>query len=161
MSSSGAPLLHIRPIRREDLNRWLPLWEGYNAFYGRAGATALPGEITQVTWERFLNPLEPVFALVAESEGELVGLAHYLFHRSTTRLEPVCYLQDLFADPSRRKQGIGKALIRSVYEQAALSGANRVYWQTQASNEPGRALYDQVAEHRGFIVYGHEVRTKE
>ncbi|MDP1340379.1 GNAT family N-acetyltransferase, partial [Klebsiella variicola] len=93
---------------------------------------------TQATWERFLNPLEPVFALVAESEGELVGLAHYLFHRSTTRLEPVCYLQDLFADAGRRKQGIGKSLIRAVYEQASLAGARRVYWQTQSSNEAGR-----------------------
>ena len=133
---------------------------GLQRLYGRAGETALPEDITQATWERFLNPLEPVFALVAESEGELVGLAHYLFHRSTTRLEPVCYLQDLFADARRRKQGIGKSLIRAVYEQASLAGARRVYWQTQSSSEAGRALYDQVAEHRGFIVYGHELQGR-
>ena len=94
----SVPTLQIRPVAQADHQQWLPLWQGYNAFYGRAGETALPEDITQATWERFLNPLEPVFALVAESEGELVGLAHYLFHRSTTRLEPVCYLQDLFAD---------------------------------------------------------------
>jgi len=93
--SSLVPPLQIRPVTQADHHQWLPLWQGYNAFYGRAGETALPEGITQATWERFLNPLEPVFALVAESEGELVGLAHYLFHRSTTRLEPVCYLQDL------------------------------------------------------------------
>jgi GNAT superfamily N-acetyltransferase len=149
--------LHIRPVTQADQSRWLPLWQGYNAFYGRSGQTALPDGITQATWQRFLNPLEPVFALVAESEGELVGLAHYLFHRSTTRLEPVCYLQDVYADARRRKQGIGKALIQAVYAQAAQAGASRVYWQTQASNEAGRALYDRVAEHRGFIVYAHEM----
>lgn len=157
---SSVPTLQIRPVTQADHQQWLPLWLGYNAFYGRAGETALPEGITQATWERFLNPLEPVFALVAESEGELVGLAHYLFHRSTTRLEPVCYLQDLFADARRRKQGIGKSLIRAVYEQASLAGARRVYWQTQSSNEAGRALYDQVAEHRGFIVYGHELQGR-
>src|SRR5256885_2553974 len=85
--SSLVPPLQIRPVTQADHHQWLPLWQGYNAFYGRAGETALPEGITQATWERFLNPLEPVFALVAESEGELVGLAHYLFHRSTTRLE--------------------------------------------------------------------------
>ncbi|MDR0227144.1 MAG: GNAT family N-acetyltransferase [Burkholderiaceae bacterium] len=156
---TALPPLQIRPVQLSDFDPWLALWDGYNAFYGRSGATALPPEITRTTWERLHNPLEPVFALVAESQGELVGLTHYLFHRSTTRLGPVCYLQDLFADARRRGQGIGKALIHGVYEQAARAGASRVYWQTQAGNEAGRALYDKVAEHRGFIVYGHEIQA--
>ena len=88
--------LIIRPVARTDYDQWLPLWNGYNAFYGRSGATALPEEITQTTWDRFFDESEPVFALVAESGGKLVGLTHYLFHRSTTQIQPVCYLQDLF-----------------------------------------------------------------
>jgi GNAT superfamily N-acetyltransferase len=147
----------IRLVQREDLIGWRALWDGYNAFYGRAGATALPESITLATWERFFNPIEPVFALVAVREGSLVGIAHYLFHRSTTKVEPVCYLQDLFTESRQRGQGIGKALISAVYEQAKSAGASRVYWQTQATNEAGRALYDQVAKHLGFIVYSHEV----
>jgi GNAT superfamily N-acetyltransferase len=149
--------LEVRPVQRDDFGNWLPLWEGYNAFYGRTGPTALPGSITLSTWERFLDPTEPVFALVAVRGSSLVGLAHYLFHRSTTRVEPVCYLQDLFTEPKQRGQGVGRALISSVYEQAGLAGAGRVYWQTQASNEAGRALYDKMARHLGFIVYSHEI----
>lgn len=147
----------VRVVQPKDFDQWLSLWDGYNAFYGRSGATGLPQEITETTWERFFNPIEPVFALVAEHEGEVVGLAHYLFHRSTTRLGPVCYLQDLFTAPTRRKLGIGKALINNVYEQAMQAGASRVYWQTQAANEAGRALYDKLARHAGFIVYSHEL----
>ena len=149
----------VRPVERDDFDHWLPLWHGYNVFYGRSGATALPENITRTTWERFLNPVEPVFARVAVGEGALVGLAHYLFHRSTTRVEPVCYLQDLFTLPQWRGRGVGKALISSVYEQARLAGACRVYWQTHASNEVGRALYDQVARHDGFIVYSREITS--
>ncbi|QNM95548.1 GNAT family N-acetyltransferase [Chitinimonas koreensis] len=149
----------VRLIERDDFTKWRPLWEGYNAFYGRAGATALPESITLATWERFFNPIEPVFALVAAREESLIGIAHFLFHRSTTRVEPVCYLQDLFTEPLQRGQGIGKALIQSVYAQARSAGASRVYWQTQASNEAGRALYDQVAKHLGFIVYSHETSS--
>lgn len=152
-----ASALHTRPIAPEDRAAWLPLWQGYNAFYGREGATALPDAITDALWERFFDPAEPVHAWVAESEGRLVGLVHFLYHRSTTRLQPVCYLQDLFTAPTQRKQGIGKALIQAVYGQAQADGACRVYWQTQSSNAAGRALYDQVAEHRGFIVYAHEL----
>jgi GNAT superfamily N-acetyltransferase len=149
--------LRVRLVERDDFNAWLPLWDGYNAFYGRAGVTALPEGITRTTWERFFNPIEPVFALVAVSEGALVGIAHYLFHRSTTRIQPVCYLQDLFTHPQLRGRGVGKALISAVYEQARHAGACRIYWQTQASNKAGRALYDQVAKHLGFIVYSHEI----
>ena len=147
----------IRPIAAHDHAAWLLLWQGYNAFYGREGATALPEAITQTLWARFFDAAEPVHALVAESDGQLVGLVHYLYHRSTTRLEPVCYLQDLFTAPTQRKQGVGKALIAAVYAQATADGACRVYWQTQVTNAAGRALYDQVAEHRGFIVYRQEL----
>jgi GNAT superfamily N-acetyltransferase len=146
----------VRPIRHSDQPAWHSLWDGYNAFYGREGATALSPEITQVTWQRFFDPDEPVFALVAESEGNLVGLAHYLFHRSTTRIELTCYLQDLFTLPSARGRGVGRALIEGVYAAATSAGIHRVYWQTQSSNTAGRLLYDKVAKHLGFIVYVHE-----
>ena len=149
--------LRIRPVVDSDLPQWRPLWDGYNAFYGRSDGTALPEAITQRTWQRFLDPTEPVFARVAEHEGQLVGLVHYLFHRSTTRLNDVCYLQDLFTLPQRRGQGIGRALIEAVCDEARAAGSSRVYWQTQEGNRAGRALYDQVAEHRGFIVYGREL----
>jgi hypothetical protein len=86
----------VRPISRQDYAGWRPLWDGYNAFFGRSGPTALPEQITAVTWERFLSETEPVHGLVAEDAGQIVGIAHYLFHRSTTRLRDVCYLQDLF-----------------------------------------------------------------
>jgi GNAT superfamily N-acetyltransferase len=143
----------IRPVRPADLSDWLPLWDGYNAFYGRSGPTALPHDITETTWRRFFEPAEPVYALVAEEGGKLVGLTHYLYHRSTTRIELTCYLQDLFTDPAHRGRGIGKALIEGVYAEARAAGIRRVYWQTQDSNTAGRQLYDKVARHDGFIVY--------
>jgi len=145
--------LLVRPASRHDYDGWLPLWDGYNAFYGRFGATALPLEITAMTWARFFDAYEPVHALVGERGGRLVGLAHYLFHRSTTAIAPVCYLQDLFTDVSARGQGIGGALIREVYQQARRLGAPRVYWQTHQTNHTAQQLYDKVAENSGFVVY--------
>jgi GNAT superfamily N-acetyltransferase len=145
--------LTIRSATRRDFDQWLPLWEGYNAFYGRSGATALPAEITQVTWTRFFDAYEPVHALVAESQGQLLGIAHYLFHRSTTAIEPSCYLQDLFTNEASRGKGVGKALINGVYEWASMAGAARVYWQTHETNLTAMKLYDGVAERSGFVVY--------
>ena len=145
--------LTIRPIARQDYDQWLPLWDGYNAFYGRSGPTALNPEITRMTWARFFDAYEPVHALVAESERGLVGLTHYLFHRSTTAIEPSCYLQDLFTAEAARGQGVASALIYGVYERAKLAGSPRVYWQTHETNLTAQRLYDEVAERSGFIVY--------
>jgi GNAT superfamily N-acetyltransferase len=147
----------IRPVLRSDYSGWRPLWDGYNAFYGRSGSTALSDEITHVTWKRFFDSSEPVKAIVAEAAGSLVGLSHYVFHRSTTRLHDICYLQDLFTAQHARGRGIGRCLIEAVYAAARSAGSSRVYWQTQATNQAGRALYDKVAQHLGFIVYSHEL----
>ena len=143
----------IRPVTREDYAQWLPLWEGYNRFYGRFDATALPDAITQMTWARFFDAYEPVHAIVAEQDGELVGLVHYLFHRSTISIALTCYLQDLFIQESTRGKGIGRKLIEAVYEQARTAGCARVYWLTHETNSIAMQLYDKVAEKSGFVVY--------
>ena len=143
----------IRPVTRQDYDQWLPLWDGYNAFYERSGPTALAPEITAMTWARFFDAYEPVHALVADSGGQLLGLTHYLFHRSTTAVQPSCYLQDLFTSEAARGNGIGRALISSVYARAKLAGSPRVYWHTHETNLAAQLLYDQMAEKSGFIVY--------
>ncbi|MBU6297400.1 MAG: GNAT family N-acetyltransferase [Alphaproteobacteria bacterium] len=143
----------IRPVARDDFAQWLPLWDGYNKFYGRSGETALPGGITQMTWARFFDDSEPVHALVAESDGALVGLTHYLFHRSTISIAPYCYLQDLFTKEAVRGKGVGRKLIEAVCEQAKRAGVTRVYWQTLETNKTAMKLYDKLAEHSGFVVY--------
>ena len=142
-----------RPVRKDDFPAWLELWEGYNAFYGRLGKTALPSEVTRMTWSRFFDAYEPVHALVAEEAGALLGLVHFLYHRSTTDIAPICYLQDLFTAPNARGKGIGRALILRVYEHAQTAGAPEVYWQTHETNVAAMKLYDKVAAKSGFLVY--------
>ncbi len=150
----------IRAVSEDDYEDWRVLWDGYNAFYGRSGATALPEEISRQTWARFIADNEPMHALVAEHQGRSVGLAHAVIHRSTTRLADVCYLQDVFTQPEVRGQGVARALIAAVSRLAIEHGCCRVYWQTHESNQTARVLYDQVAEHKGFIVYGLELPGK-
>jgi GNAT superfamily N-acetyltransferase len=155
VSDSAESAITIRSIRPEDFAQWLPLWDGYNAFYGRHGPTALPLDITETTWNRFLDPAEPVHALVAERDGAIVGLAHYLFHRSTIHAGLSCYMQDLFTDERLRGRGVARALIRAVYQRATAAGSSRVYWQTHESNTRAMMLYDKVAARSGFVVYTH------
>ncbi|ALS61388.1 GNAT family N-acetyltransferase [Pandoraea norimbergensis] len=145
--------LEVRYVVPTDFDAWLPLWHGYNEFYGRAGKTALPQEITDLTWRRFFDGYEPMHALVAVSDGQIVGLVHFLYHRHTTMAGPICYLQDLFTLDSARGKGVGRALIEAVYREAKQAKAERVYWQTHETNQTAMRLYDQVAEKSGFVVY--------
>ncbi|EJN08189.1 GNAT family N-acetyltransferase [Herbaspirillum sp. YR522] len=147
------PAIIIRPVVAQDRAQWQPLWDAYNAFYGRSGPTALAADITDLTWSRMLDEAEPVHALVAERHGQLLGLAHFLYHRNTIMAAPVCYLQDLFTLPAVRGQGIARALIEALYRRAADDGAARVYWHTHHTNAGARQLYDKLADDSGFIVY--------
>jgi len=150
----------IRDITEADYDEWAALWAQYNAFYGRVGLTALPQHIIQSTWARLLDESEPVYGLVAEHDGRLVGLAHYIFHRNTITIENTAYLQDLFSDPEKREQGIGRGLISAFYERAQQVGTVGVYWHTQGTNKAAMRLYDKVATNTEFVVYRHKVGRK-
>ena len=143
----------VRDVQQRDFPEWKTLWDGYNQFYGRKGETALPELITNMTWSRFFDGYEPIHALVAERSGRLLGLVHYLFHRSSTVLTSNCYLQDLFTTEAARGLGVGRALIQEVYCRAQRAGSPRVYWQTHETNAHAMELYDKVAEKSGFLVY--------
>src|SRR3569833_1692109 len=132
----------VRPLLRDDRAQWNTLWEGYNAFYGRSGATALPESITESTWQRFFNPAEPVHALVAANGPRVVGLAHYVFHRSTTRLSDVCYLQDLFTAEDQRNHKNGRERGRAGGGAARAAGGGRGGGRAQAAGGAGRARGD-------------------
>mgnify|MGYP001030034684 FL=1 len=148
MSHSTAPL--IRPLRASDEAAWRALWTDYLTFY----KTSVPEAVYTSTFARLLGDDGRDFqGLVAEQDGVVVGLVHYLFHRHCWRIENVCYLQDLYADPSVRGTGIGRKLIEAVYAAADTAGAPAVYWLTQDDNQTGRQLYDRVGQLTNFIKY--------
>lgn len=141
--------MQIRPAQATDFDQWLPLWKGYQAFY----KTTIADAVTQQTWQRFLDPLEPMHCAVADRDGVLVGLVHYIEHRSCWTTGDYVYLQDLFALPEVRGQGVGRALIEHVYAQATALGASRVWWLTHETNQHAMQLYDRVADKSGFVQY--------
>ena len=143
------PTLQIRPVSAADHAAWLPLWQGYQRFYN---ADIAP-EVSALTWQRFLDPAEPMFAALAWQDGVAVGLVHWIFHRSCWTVSDYCYLQDLYVTETVRGGGVGRALIEQVYAAAQAYGANRVHWLTQEDNAQARQLYDRIASRSGFIQY--------
>jgi GNAT superfamily N-acetyltransferase len=143
------PARDIRPLVQGDRPAWEPLWAGYLAFYG----ASLAPEVTDTTWARLMDPDEPMHALGCFDGESLIGIVHYIFHRSTWTNGTYCYPQALFTAAAARGRGAGRALIEAVYDRAREAGASRVHWLTQEGNTTARALYDTLADRPGFIQY--------
>jgi GNAT superfamily N-acetyltransferase len=139
----------IRPARAEDRTGWLPLWQGYLDFYRQT----LPEAQTDLTFARALDPAEPLHLLIAEREGQYLGFAAYVLHRSTWAKTCYCYLEDLFVDPAARGQGIAADLIEGVTQAAQAVQAERLYWVTDAANTAAQKLYDRLAVRSPFVQY--------
>ncbi len=140
----------IRPIVEADKSEWRRLWTAYLEFY----ESRVSEEVYDTTFSRLLSDDHPAQqGFLAVTEGRPVGLVHYIFHPHNWRIENVCYLQDLYADPEERGKGIGRKLIEAVYEAADTSGCPSVYWLTQDFNTEARKLYDRIATLTPFIKY--------
>lgn len=143
-------MTEIHALTAADRDAWLPLWQGYLEFY----EATLPGEQTDLTWSRLLDPQFPMWgAMATDAEGRAIGLVHWLTHPATWSAGPYCYLEDLFVTPGTRGTGAGRALIEHVAEWARERGSSKVYWLTHETNTTARALYDRVATHTGFVHY--------
>lgn len=140
----------IRPIAPPDKTAWRALWTAYLAFY----ETGVSDTVYDTTFARICAADHPdQNGLLAVQAGVPVGLVHYIYHPHNWRVEKVCYLQDLYADPGVRGTGVGRGLIEAVYAWADSDGCPSVYWLTQDFNTTARQLYDRVGKLTPFIKY--------
>jgi len=86
----------------------------------------------------------PVFTLVAEDGGDIVG---YAMARSAAETGEIL---NLAVDPERRREGIAAALIDAILEGLVARQVGEVYLEVRESNHAARALY----QGRGFGVAG-------
>jgi len=141
--------VEIRPVTAADFAAWKDLWTAYLDFY----ETELPDAVKDTIFARLLDPASQSNGLLAIIDGRPVGLVHYIFHEHMWKPEGAIYLQDLFADPSVRGKGVGRALIEAVYAAGDTAGVPSVHWLTQDTNTTARRLYDRVAILTPFVRY--------
>ena len=140
----------IRSLKAKDRAKWSSMWTEYLKFYD----SEVTIDIREMTFTRLIDPKQKVQnCLVAELNGNLVGLVHFIYHAHNWKIEDVCYLQDLFVDTKARRRGVGGALIKKVYAMADLNGTPSVYWMTQDFNANARVLYDRIGNLTPFIKY--------
>ncbi len=147
-------MITVRPLQADDRKRWNLLWQGFLD----ATDTVLADNITQTTWQRLIDPEEQPHGLAAlDEDNQVIGIAHYLFHRSTWAAGLYCYLEDLYVDPHVRRSGAARTLIHGVVAAARAKDCDEMYLVTAHDNDAARALYDQVMEQTPFIEYRTEL----
>jgi GNAT superfamily N-acetyltransferase len=139
----------VRDAAAADEDSWRKLWQGFLDYY----AVDLPKATTDFTWTRLMDPSSSLKARIAFCDGAAAGFAIHQHHPSTWVMGDDCYLEDLFVDPDRRGQGVGRALIEDLIAHARGKGWKRLYWNTNAENQVARALYDQFVADDGHVRY--------
>ncbi len=142
--------LIIRPLRPNDRPVWEKMWSEYLTH----SEDAPTSEVIQTAFERLMrdDPHEPQ-GLLAEREGQVVGLAHFLFHRMIWSVEDTCFLMDVYTTHQARGTGAGRALIEAVHAAANANGIPDIYWHARANNTAARTLYDKIATLTTFVHY--------
>jgi ribosomal protein S18 acetylase RimI-like enzyme len=141
--------INVRQIREADKSSWLELYLAYLRFYN-----ASPDDMdSELLWDRLTNSDPQIQGLVAESNGIVVGIAHFHYQLSTWSDTSHCYLEDLYVAERARENGVAKALIQQVQEAAIKQGCTELFWITKESNSTARKLYDKVANLSDFIRY--------
>lgn len=138
--------IKIRPLVSEDFPAWLPLWDGNNK--GKSDEA-----VTTETWTRLTDPDFPVHGLCAEMNGEMTGLIHYVLHYTTGSIAPICYMQDVYVDPSHRNKGIARVMVMELSEIAFKEKWGRMYWLAEADNVAAQALYESIGVKLDFTLH--------
>jgi GNAT superfamily N-acetyltransferase len=152
--AAGHSQIVVRPVVPADEPDWRRLWAGYLTFYRQA----LAPEITDLTWRRLIDAgTRDMIGRVAAKGDEVIGILHAVVHANTWSAAPVCYLEDLFVDPDRRRSGAGRALIEGLAAEGRQAGWQRIYWRTASDNLIAQKLYDEVACRSGWIIYERDL----
>ncbi len=89
----------------------------------------------------FKEALRIAELIVAEQDGELVGFIHYVMHNDIIDGGPNAFITALYVTPSKRRKGIGSALLRKVIHEAVKKGAIGI--EASTTNPEARRLYEK------------------
>ncbi len=144
--------IEIRKIGPEDEADWRACFRAFWAHFDRN----LDADLYDLAWQRLSSGTEGMYTIGAFADGQLIGIANVVFHRSFSAEGFDHYLQHLFVVLHARRRGVGRQLIEYIYTLVQHDGGHRVYWNTPADNPAAIALYEEVASFTGFRLYRKE-----
>jgi GNAT superfamily N-acetyltransferase len=137
--------VEIAPVTAAQFEELLPLIAAYQRFYE---VEEIDEERNRAFFRRFIAPSEDGVLLGAREGGRFAGYACLYWHLSSLRATESVLMNDLFVEPGRRGQGVGRALIEASAEVARERGASHLEWATDPDNHTAQRLYDSTGATR-------------
>ena len=136
-------MITVSPAEPDDVPAIAGLLEDLNRFYGVPESGPPERRLDQVSEALFGRPASAC-ALLARDGGRVAGLATYSFLWPSVGPTRLLYMKELYVPEAYRRKGVGKLLMRAVFETAAGLGCVRVEWTTDPGNTAARAFYEEL-----------------
>ena len=132
--------MNYRKAQNKDLDDLSALFDKYRVFYRKEADIERAKDFLV---ERISSNDSEIF--VAENtESQLIGFVQLYPLFSSTRMEKLWLLNDLFVDPDNRGKGVSIGLINKAKELVKKSDACGMFLETEKSNLIGNNLYPKT-----------------
>jgi GNAT superfamily N-acetyltransferase len=141
----------------QDLERLIPLFDGYRRFYGKPSD---PAVARQFLGDR-MSGGQSVVLIAEDRAGVAIGFVQLFPSFSSILAAPMYVLSDLFVAPSARRRGVGTLLLKAAAEAGRAAGAVQLELSTAVTNVPAQQLYEALGWRRDyeFCVYSLSLRA--
>ncbi len=136
-------MLVVTPAEMHHVDAVAVLMEEIDRHYGSTEFEPLEQRITQVT-DALFGDVPAAFVLLAWEDDELVGLASYSFLWPAAGVTRSLYLKELYVAQARRRHGIGRQLMDTLFDVARKHRCSRVEWTTDRESEEARRFYAEL-----------------
>jgi len=136
-------VITVSAAQPDDVAAVASLLEDLNRFYGVPESGPPDRRRDQVAEALFGEP-PSAYALLARDGDRLAGLAAYSFLWPSVGPTRLLYMKELYVPEAYRRQGVGKLLMRAIFETAARLGCVRVEWTTDPGNAAALAFYEEL-----------------
>jgi len=130
----------IRKATIQDLDLIVPLFDAYRVFYNKESDIVGANDFIQ----QRLEHQESTIFLAFDEANQAVGFIQLYPLFSSTNMQRLWLLNDLYVDASARRKGFAKALLDQAKQFSQETGARGFFLETGADNKEGNALYPAV-----------------
>lgn len=157
-------MVTVAPAESVHAGALAELAEEMVRFYGATEVAPLGLRVGQINGSLFADP-PSAYCLLAWDDGRLVGFAAYSFLWPAVGLTHSLYVKELYVAETAQRQGVGRLLVKRLYEIAVSNECSRMEWTTDQDNRDAQRFYARLgvpvrASKLFYRIEGDELRRQ-
>jgi GNAT superfamily N-acetyltransferase len=147
-------VVFLAPAERENVAAMAALLEEMDRFYGATETGPLDLRARQIS-EAVFNEPPAAHVLLAWDDTRLVGIAAYSFLWPAVGLTRSLFLKELYVAREYWRTGVGRLLMKGLFQVATKQECSRVEWMTDLDNPDAQQFYAALGfpQHPSKLFY--------